>query len=109
MNSFLASTVGRVIGALAFLSVALVVILWLRGDDAEQSKQVARSAKASVEAAHEAAQTVIDRAEADSSVDSLVAETARQIDNLPPAEAAQAARTAICSLPEYKDAPECGN
>jgi hypothetical protein len=107
---FLASTAARLIAGLAVLLLIVAFVLWLKWDDAAQPKQDARSANAAAETAKETAATVIDRAEADATVDELVRETAKEIDAAAtPQEAAAKARRAICSFAEYKDTPQCVN
>lgn len=108
MTGLFASTAAKIITALALLLAVVTFVLWLKWDDAEQPKQDARSAKASAETAKETAQIVIDRAESDASVDELVRETAKEIDNAPsPKAAGDAARAAICRMPNYRHDPSC--
>ena len=105
--NLLSTLAGKLIAGLIVLALLFGLYAWATWDGAEQPKQEARSAKASAETAIQTAQTVIERAESDASVDQLVAETARQIDILPLPEAAKAARKAICSLSEYEGDPSC--
>lgn len=105
--TLLATLTGKLIAGLVVLALLFGLYAWATWDNAEQPKQEARSAKASADTAKQTAQTVIDRAESDASVDQLVAETARQIDTLPLPEAAKVARKAICSLSEYEGDPSC--
>ena len=110
IQKYLATTAAKIIAALVFALIIAAVILWFTWDDDEQPKQDARSANATAETAKETAATVIERAAADATVDELVRETAKEIDNAKtPQEAASKARSAICSFPEYKDAPQCKN
>ena len=107
MPSFLASTAAKLIAGLALLLSVVSLVLYFKWDDAAQPKQDARSANAVAATAKETAETVIERAKDDATVDQLVAETAKQIDTLPLPEAAKAARKAICSLVEYAKDPQC--
>lgn len=107
MPSFLASTAAKLIAGLALLLLVVSLVLYFKWDDAAQPKQDARSANAVAETAKETAETVIERAKDDATLDQLVAETAKQIDTLPLPEAAKAARKAICSLVEYAKDPQC--
>ena len=91
------------------LRLEKVILIGLWGEntlaDAENSL---RELAALAETAQDAAATVIDRAEADASVDALVEQTIQEIDNAPSDEAAgAAARAAVCRLPEYRDDPAC--
>ena len=107
IEKYLATTAAKVVAALILALVAVSFALWLKWDDAAQPKQDARSANAVAETAKETAETVIERAKDDATVDQLVTETAKQIDTLPLPEAAKAARKAICSLVEYAKDPQC--
>lgn len=107
MPSFLASTAAKLIAGLVLLLLIVSLVLYFKWDDAAQPKQDARSANAVAATAKETAETVIERAKDDATVDQLVAETAKQIDTLPLPEAAKAARKAICQLEEYRHAEGC--
>lgn len=107
MTSFFASVLGKVITGLVVLATVLGFYIWFTWDSGAQPKQDARSANATAETAIEAAEVAIERSGEDASIDRLVENTAKLIDTLPPPEAAKAARSAICSMSEYKDDPKC--
>lgn len=107
LTDLLAPTAAKVITGLLVTLAVISFVLWLKWDDAEQPKQDARSANAAAETAKDAAETAIQRSADDASVDKLVENTAKLIDTLPPLEASKAARSAICSLPEYTKDKSC--
>ena len=75
---------------------------------AEQGRQDSRSADATAKTAQDAANTVIERADKDATVDELVSETQKEIENASDEKASRrAALRAICSLPEHRDDPAC--
>lgn len=99
-------------GLLAIVAaIALIVAVKSCGsgrDAAEQGRQDTRSGEALAETAREAAATAIARAGEEASVDQLVAAATQEIENAPSDEAAgNAARAAICRLPDYRDDPAC--
>ena len=100
--------------AIAALLLAVLVLVAVRScaagrEDAAQGRQDSRDAAALAATAREAAASVTARADEEASVDELVAAAKEEIDNAPTDEAAgDAARAAICSLPEYRDDPACG-
>lgn len=95
------------------LSLALFVLLALmfvssNHKRVQQAKQEARSAEALTETAKEAAETVIARSASDSDIDKIVAQAAKEIENAPNEKAAgDAARAAICRMPNYRNHPSC--
>lgn len=110
MPAFVSSLAFKLIAAGVVALILLVSVKSCTGarERAAQSQQDARGAKASAETAKGAAATVIKRADADATVDELVRETAKEIENAKtPQEAAQKARSAICGFPEYKGSPQC--
>ena len=108
MPDFLKTIVGKlVLGAVAIIAIFFLV-QYFAWNKAAQPKQDARSANATAETAKESAEVVINRMGTDAEIDDLVAETALLIENATtPEEAATAARSAICSLPEYAGDPQC--
>ena len=103
------------IRTMIIIGVALLIgaVLLVRScaddrQEAEQSRQDSRSSTALAETAKDAAATVIARAEDETSVDELVAATIEEIENAPSDKAAgDAARAAICRMPDYRDDPAC--
>jgi len=101
---------GAIIGALVLALVALVAVRSCTGirEVAEQSKQDARSGEALAGAASVAVELVIERADEEATVNELVAEAIKEIENAPSDQAAgDAARAAICGLPNFSDDPAC--
>jgi hypothetical protein len=108
ISNLFASTAAKVITALALLLAVVGFVLWLKWDDSAQPKQDARSANATAETAMEAAQVVIDRSQGDQSIDELVAETSKAIENeTDPQVAGALARDAICKLLYDSHDPAC--
>lgn len=110
----------KLIAPLSLRALAIIVAVILLGaflfirscsdgrQAAEQGKQDSRSSEALAETAKDAAATVIAQAEDEASVDDLVAATIEEIDNAPTEQAAgDAARAAICRMPDYRDDPAC--
>lgn len=99
--------------ALSWAVIVLLVVILLRscGDgrqEAEQAKQDARSNEALADTAEIAVEAVIARAESDATVDQIVAQAIQEIDNAPTdQDAGNAARAAICGLPDYRNDPAC--
>lgn len=97
------------------LGVAAALLVWAvlafsasSHKKAQQAKQDARSATALAETAKDAAATVIARSEANADIDALVAEATKEIENAPNEKAAgDAARAAICRMPNYRERPAC--
>lgn len=96
-----ASTAAKLIGFSIIALIILVAVTQCTGQrqKATQASQDARSATATAETAKNAAKTVIERNGADTSVDDLVGETVKEMDNAQDEKAsAAAARRAICDL-----------
>lgn len=109
IQKYLATTTAKLI---LFGIIALVLFIAIKSctgqrERAIQAGQDARSANATAATAKDVAETVIKRADSDASVDTLVRDTAKQIDELPPTEASRAARRAICQMPAYVGDPQC--
>lgn len=109
MTTFISSLAFKLIAIGAVVLILLFAVSQCTGQRkaAEQANQDARSSGATAETAQDAMVTAINRLGDDAEVDTLVRETARQIDTLPPQEAAKVARKAICSLPEYAKDAQC--
>ena len=110
MPAFVSTLTFRLIAAGAIVLILLLAVSQCTGqrEKAAQATQDARSATATAETAQDAARVVIERSAADVSVDSLVRETAKEIDNAAtPQDAGRAARSAICSLPNYSADAAC--
>lgn len=104
----LASTASKVIAGLVVALLAVLLFWWLSWDDTAQPKQDARSANATAETAMETAQVVIDRSQGERSIDDLVAETSKAIENeTDPKIAGDLARDAICKLLHDSNDPAC--
>ncbi len=94
-----ATTASKLIAGVVILAIIVIGVLWLRGSGTAQLKQDVRSADAQAETALESAAIVIDNAKAGATVDQLVAETVKEMDNAQDEKAsAIAARRAICDL-----------
>ena len=73
-----------------------------------QGKQDHKEATASTETAKGVAATVIANAEDNASLDDLVTETQKEIENATDSKVSgAAARAAICSMPDYRDHSSC--
>jgi len=97
--TFLATTASKLIAGGVILLIIVIGVLWLRGSGKEQLKQDVRSADAQTETALESAAIVIENAKDGATVDQLVNETVKEMDNAPDDKAAAAsARRAICEL-----------
>lgn len=110
MPAFFGSVAFRLIAIGTVFLIVLIAVTQCSGQrqKAAQAGQDARSATATAETAKDAARTVIDRSEADASIDDLVAETTKEIENAETPEAAgNAARAAICRMPNYSADPAC--
>jgi type II secretory pathway component PulM len=108
MTNLLAGTAAKIIAGLGLLIFLLALYVWFTWDNAAQPKQDARSANASAMSAKEAAETVIENAAENATVDQLVASAAQKIEDAPtPEVAALEARSAICAFAEYRNKPEC--
>jgi len=106
--NLLATTASKIIAGLALLALLLALYVWFSWDDTAQPRQDARSANAAAMSAKEAAKTVIENASDSATVDQLVTEAAKRIEDAPtPEAAALEARSAICSFAEYRNKPEC--
>lgn len=103
-----ATTASKLIAALIVVALLLGLYAWLTWDNSAQPKQDARSANASAVTAKEAAETVIENAADNATVDQLVTAAAKRIEDAPTPEiAALEARSAICAFAEYRNKPEC--
>lgn len=79
-----------------------------KGGAAQQAEQTTASSEALASAAESAVETVTNANARETSVDNLVTEAAKEIDNAPSPEAARAAALrAVCLLPEYRADPSC--
>ena len=110
MRGFISSLAFKLIAASVVVLILLVSVKSCTGarERAAQSQQDARGAKASAETAKDAAATVIKRADANATVDELVRETAKEIENAKtPQDAGRSAHFAICQLPNYRLDPAC--
>lgn len=104
----LGTLTGKIIAGLVVLVLLLTFYSWVTWDDTAQPKQDARSANASAVTAKEAAEIVIGNADESASVDDLVAEAVKRIDDAPNEQAAAIeARSAICAFAIYRDKEEC--
>lgn len=108
ITDFLATITGKLIAGLVLLTALLSLYAWFTWDNAAQPNQDARSAGASAMTAREAAETVIENASDEATVDDLVAAAVERIEDAPTPEiAALEARSAICAFAEYRNDPEC--
>jgi len=106
--NLLATAASKIIAGLAVLAFLLALYVWFSWDDTAQPRQDARSANAAAMSAKEAAETVIENASDSATVDQLVTEAAKRIEDAPtPEAAALEARSAICAFAEYRNKPEC--
>ena len=104
----LASTASKVIAGLVFALLAVSLFWWASWDNTAQPKQDARSANATAETAMEAAQVVIDRSDGERSIDDMVNETTKAIENeTDPKVAGDLARASICRLLDNRNDPAC--
>ena len=103
----------RIIQLSLIVLVVLALVIAVRScsgnhQKAEQGKQDSRSAAATAETAKDAAKTVIDQAREEASIDDLVDQTQKEIDDAKDEkDSRRAAVRAICSLPEYRDHASC--
>lgn len=75
---------------------------------AKQAEQTTRSSDAIATAAEQAVATITNSSNREASVDEVVAQAAKEIDNAPTSSAARAAAlNAVCVLPEYRLDPAC--
>ncbi len=75
---------------------------------AEQAKQTTRSSEAIADAAEQAVGTIINTGNRENSINDVVSQAAKEIDNAPdPSTARAAALGAVCRLPEYTHDPAC--
>jgi len=106
--NLLATTAAKIIAGLTVLALLLSLYVWATWDNGAQPKQDARSANASAVTAKEAAETVIENAADNATVDQLVDAAVQKIEDAPTPEiAALEARSAICAFAEYRNKPEC--
>lgn len=101
MPSFVSSMAFRLIAAGAIVFLMLVAMKSCTGSQqkAAQATQDARSATATAETAQDAARVVVERSASDMSVDELVRQTTKEMDNAEdPKASAAAARRAICDI-----------
>lgn len=97
-------------GILMLLAVAVLSIGYcsLKRGEAGQAKQTTRSSEAIADAAENAVAVVINANGREASVDAVVAQAEKEIDNAPdPAVRRAAALRAVCGLPEYRKDPAC--
>ena len=103
----------RIIQLSLIVLVVLALVIAVRScsgnhQKAEQGKQDSRSAAATAETAKDAAKTVIDQAREEASIDDLVDQTQKEIDDAKDEkDSRRAAVRAICGLPEYRDHASC--
>jgi len=116
MIVWLTGLVGRklavpvLIGAGLLLALALFGLVRSCSADrvTEQAEQTSRSGEAIADAAQNAVATVVNANEREASVDAIVAQAAKEIDNAPdPATARAATLRAVCLLAEYRNDPAC--
>ena len=110
MPAFVSTLAFRLIAAGAIVFLLLVAIKSCTGSQQKvaQATQDARSATATAETAQDAARVVIERSAADVSVDELVRQTTKEMDNADtPQAASRAARSSICRMSNYRDDPAC--
>lgn len=97
-------------GAIALLVIAILSIGYcsLRRGAAEQAEQTTKSSEALADAAENAVAMVVNANDREASVDAVVAQAEKEIDNAPnPAIRRAAALRAVCGLPEYRQDPAC--
>ena len=95
---------------IALLAVAVLSVGYcsLNNRAAQQAKQTTRSSEAIADAAEQAVGVVINSNARDTSVDAVVTQAAKDIDNAPDdATRRAAALAAVCSLPEYSRDSRC--
>ena len=103
----------RVVQLALIVLVVLALVITVRSctgnrQKAEQGKQDSRNAAATAETAKDAAKTVIDQAREEASIDDLVDQTQKEIDDAKDEkDSRRAAVRAICGLPEYRDHAAC--
>ena len=110
MPAFISSLAFKLISAGAIVLILLLAVSQCTGQRqrAAQATQDARSATATAETAQDAARVVIKRSASDMSVDELVRQTTKEMDNAEtPQAASRAARSSICRMPNYRDDPAC--
>ena len=98
MPTFVSTLAFKLIAAGAIVLILLLAVSQCTGQrqKAAQATQDARSATATAETAQDAARVVIERSAADVSVDELVRQTTKEMDNAKtPEEAGRVARSAI--------------
>lgn len=97
------------------IAAAVIAILTLSfcvltrdGGKSEQAEQGVRSNEALADAAASAVKTVTQGNDRERSIDQIVAQAEKEIDNAPSPAARRAATiAAVCSLPDYRDHPSC--
>lgn len=96
---------------LAVMLVCLVVGIAARScvpDPGPQARQDVKSSDAVAVAARDAVATVVASADREKSVDAVVSQAVKEIDNAPnPAVARSAVVNAVCGMRAYRDRPEC--
>lgn len=115
MTQWLKDNSIRLLIGLVIVSVIVLTVATCsgRGKEAAQAKQDSKTASATTEAAKDAVAAVVERAEADASINEIVTEAAKDIANaegsdqaIPPA-ARNAALRAACRLLSYAHDPAC--
>jgi hypothetical protein len=97
-------------GVLALLVAAILSVGYcsLKRGAAEQAEQTTKSSEALADSAEQAVAVVINSNEREASVDAVVAQAEKEIDNAPdPVARRAAALRAVCGLPEYSRDPAC--
>lgn len=110
MPTFLSSLAAKII--MVVVVIAFLLLAFKSCTDGrkagEQGKQDTRSAAAMAETAKEAAETVIEQAGEEASIDELVSQTQKEIEDATDEKGSRrAAMRAICSLPDYRGDPAC--
>ncbi len=92
---------------LAVCAFGVARCIW-KGGAAQQAEQTTKSGEALADAAENAVETVTNAHAREASIDTIVEEAAKEIDNAPSPEAARAATLrAVCVLEEYRLDPAC--
>lgn len=97
-----------IVAGVLFALVFFAVVQSCTSDDTDQVEQTTRSSEAIANAAENAVATVINANERDASIDEIVSQAEKEIDNAPNAAVARAATIrAVCLLAEYRNDPAC--
>lgn len=97
-------------GVLALLAVAILSVGYcsLKRGATEQAEQTTKSSEALADAAEQAVAVVVNANDREASVDAVVAQAEKEIDNAPNPAARRAATVrAVCLLAEYREDPAC--